>query len=127
MFTVTPSKAKATRKPTHKSTGLGYAFATLGLRANEARVDAIRKAAQASAVRLQELAQDSDERIDLLSDVAISTYRLLDPRQRTHRIERIQLCIVSERSRELVQDSRRSWLSHSDGFDQSVDDSLRSA
>jgi hypothetical protein len=63
----------------------------------------------------------------LLSDVAISTYRLLDPRQRTHRIERIQLCIVSERSRELVQDSRRSWLSHSDGFDQSVDDSLRSA
>lgn len=127
MFTVTPSKIKASRKAGRLFQGLGYAFATLGLRANEARVDAIRKAAQASAVRLQEVAQDSDERIVLLSEVAVSTYRLLDPRQRTHRAERIQLCIVSERSRELVQDSRRSWLSPSEEFDQVAEDSLRSA
>ncbi|MBX3422926.1 MAG: hypothetical protein KF752_15335 [Pirellulaceae bacterium] len=99
-----------TRRKRSLSNGLGSAYATLGLRVSEARVDAIRSAAQASAAKLQEVVADPNQRIELLSSVATSAYRLLDPRRRANRLERIQLCIVSERASELQQAARRPLI-----------------
>lgn len=90
-------------------TGLGHAYATLGLRAREARIDAIRSAAQ-KAAQVINAVSDLD-RDQMLAEVALSTYRLLDPRKRVRQIERIQLCIFSERALELQAQSRRSLLS----------------
>ena len=106
----TESQSLQTDQQPSLSTGLGFDFATLGLRAHEARVDTIRRASQATAAKLQEVVVDHDERLPLISDVVVSTYRLLDPRRRKRKIERIQLCIESERSRELQQSSRRPLL-----------------
>jgi len=103
-----PSTAKQTLPSRRRlSSGLGFAYATLGLRAGEARVDAIREAARVSANGIQELTQESEERLVTLADVATSAYRLLDPRKRIRRIERIQLSIISEQALELPQGSRR--------------------
>ena len=92
------------------SSGLGFAYATLGLRAGEARVDAIREAAAVSASTVQDFPSVLDDRVVTLADVATSAYRLLDPRKRVRRIERIQLSIISERAMELQQRSRRPLL-----------------
>lgn len=95
------------------SVGLGYAYATLGLRAGEARVDAIRQAARKSASEIQVITQGQSDQIESLADVAVSAYLLLDPRKRVRRIERIQLSIPSERALELPQNARRKLLSPS--------------
>lgn len=89
------------------SAGLGFAYATLGLRAGEARVDAIREAARISAQTIQEVTKEEEDRLVTLADVATSAYRLLDPRKRLKRIERIQLSIISERALELPQGARQ--------------------
>jgi hypothetical protein len=94
-------------KTSRLSTGLGHAYATLGLRAREARIDAIRQAALRSAQKVQEIADGDTERDELLAEVALCTYRLLDPRKRVRSIERIQLCILSERSLEMQAQSRK--------------------
>jgi hypothetical protein len=93
------------------STGLGHAYATLGLRAQEARIDAIRQAACSTAQKIQEFANDDGEREGLLAEIALCAYRLLDPRKRVRQIERVQLCILSERSLELQAQSRKPLLS----------------
>ena len=92
------------------SSGLGYAYATLGLRAGEARVDAIRRAATLSSGNLKQAVEAQINLIPMLADVATSTYRLLDPRKRVVKAERIQLCLISEGGMELQQKSRRSFL-----------------
>ncbi|MFO0939296.1 MAG: hypothetical protein U0930_00870 [Pirellulales bacterium] len=92
------------------STGLGHAYATLGLRAREARVDSIRTAAQKAAREVKQIAVTSMERESLLAEVATCAYRLLDPRKRVRQIERIQLCILSEHALELQAQSRRPLL-----------------
>lgn len=92
------------------STGLGHAYATLGLRAREARVDSIRTAAHKAAREVKQIAVTSMERESLLAEVALCAYRLLDPRKRVRQIERIQLCILSEHALELQAQSRRPLL-----------------
>jgi hypothetical protein len=94
-------------KTSRLSTGLGHAYATLGLRAREARIDAIRQATLRSAQKVQEIADGDTERDELLAEVALCAYRLLDPRKRVRSIERIQLCILSERSLEMQAQSRK--------------------
>ncbi len=97
-----------------KPSSLGYDFALLGLRASEARVDIIRQAARQTAARIQQVAcDDEDESDQLLSDLASSTYRLLDPRKRTKLRERIQLSIVDDADFDLQKGSRRPLLSAS--------------
>ncbi len=92
---------------------LGFDFALLGLKAREARVEVIREAAQNMAARIQQLPdQPAVERDILLSDLATSTYRLLDPRRRRKPLERIQLSIFSETDFELQQKSREPLLPH---------------
>jgi hypothetical protein len=108
MFTIAPQSQHLT--PSRLSTGLGHAYATLGLRAREARIDAIRQAAVATASKVQEFADNGNEREGLLAEVALCTYRLLDPRKRVRQIERIQLCILSERSLEMQAQSRKPLL-----------------
>lgn len=93
------------------STGLGHAYATLGLRAREARVDNIRSAAARTAADVRKFANhESEEREAMLAEVALCTYRLLDPRKRVRQIERIQLSILSESAMELQALSRRPLL-----------------
>jgi hypothetical protein len=92
------------------SRGLGYAYATLGLRAGEARVDAIRFAAHTSADQLKQAVDSQDNLVELLADVATSTYRLLDPRKRVRKMERIQLCLISEMALELQQSSKKPLI-----------------
>ncbi len=74
---------------------LGYDFALLGLPAREARVEVIRNAAESAAVKIQN-AVDEDQRVEMLAELAASTYRLLDPRRRKRILERIQLSNLSE-------------------------------
>ncbi len=84
-------------KPT-KSKGpvsLGYDFALLGLPARESRVEVIRNAAESAAEKIQN-AVDEDQRVEMLAELATSTYRLLDPRRRKRILERIQLSNLSE-------------------------------
>lgn len=86
---------------------LGYDFAMLGLRARESRVEVIREAASTTAYRIQRASLEaSADRETLLSDLATSTYRLLDPRKRGKLMERVQLSIFSESDFERQQLSR---------------------
>lgn len=73
---------------------LGYDFALLGLRAREARVQVIRKAATSTAARINRRASQS-EKVQMLTELASATYRLLDPRNRSKTSERIQLCLLT--------------------------------
>jgi hypothetical protein len=76
---------------------LGYDFAILGLKAHESRVEVIREAAATTASRIQRAFPETPaDRDSLLSDLATSTYRLLDPRRRGKTMERIQLSLLSE-------------------------------
>ena len=85
---------------------LGYDLALLGLSSREARVDAIRDAAQRRAKSIQGSAKLVDEqRQELLSELATSTYRVLDPRKRSKLMERVQLCLISDADYELQQQS----------------------
>lgn len=104
MLTAVPKSHRSTSS--RLSAGLGPAYATLGLRAREARIDSIRQAAQTAAKQVRELADSDSEQECLLSEIAVCTYRLLDPRKRARQIERIQLSILSERALDLQAQSR---------------------
>ncbi len=109
----TPSDSPASPTPHIIANPLGYDFALLGLSARESRVEVIREAARNTASRIQQLPdQAEDERDMLLSDLATSTYRLLDPRRRRKPLERIQLSIFSESDFDLQQKSRAPLLPH---------------
>lgn len=89
------------------SRSLGYDFALLGLKVSESRVDVIRRAASLTAARIQRVASgDECEAARMLSDLAASTYRLLDPRRRSKSRERIQLSIFDDIDFELQKGSR---------------------
>ena len=89
---------------------LGYDFALLGLRAHESRVSVIRKAAAETAHRISDEASGADEQDQMLSKLATSTYRLLDPRKRQKSSERAQLCIHSEEDLERQKLARKKLL-----------------
>lgn len=90
-----------------RSRSLGYDFALLGLKVSESRVDVIRRAASRTAARIQRVASDDESEVALmLSDLASSTYRLLDPRRRSKSRERIQLSIFDDVDFELQKGSR---------------------
>ncbi len=89
------------------SDSLGYDFALLGLKVSESRVNVIRRAASRTAARIQQVTNnDSIEADQMLSDLATSTYRLLDPRRRMKPHERIQLSIIDDFDFELQKGSR---------------------
>lgn len=67
----------------------------LGLRSSEARVEVIHQAAKCSADRIHSAVLRADHDV-MISRLATSIYRLLDPRRRTQATERIQLCVQSE-------------------------------
>jgi len=86
---------------------LGYDFALLGLKVSESRVDVIRRAASRTAARIQRVSSDDEcEAAQMLSDLASSTYRLLDPRRRSKSRERIQLSIFDDIDFEVQMGSR---------------------
>ncbi|MCC7334573.1 MAG: hypothetical protein IT422_05735 [Pirellulaceae bacterium] len=96
-----------TRQTSARSRSLGYDFALLGLKVSESRVDVIRRAASHTAARIQRVASDDEsEAAQMLSDLATSTYRLLDPRRRSKSRERIQLSIFDDIDFELQKGSR---------------------
>lgn len=70
-------------------------FAVLGLRFSEARTAVIRKAARQTSRKLRaneiEVDCDSDQATANIADVAIATYRILDPRRRRRFWERLNL------------------------------------
>lgn len=107
LSTVQPN-TKSIQEP--RSRALGYDFALLGLTAAEARVEVIRQAATETASRIQTAFPDASEQDGLLSDLATSTYRLLDPRKRRKRLERIQLSVFSEADLELQKDANDPLL-----------------
>ncbi len=108
--------------PRGQTKSLGYDFALLGLRVSESRVEIIRQAASQTAARIQAVADDDECQTDqMLTDLASSTYRLLDPRRRAKSRERIQLSIVSDCDFELQKGSRTPLVS----FDP-IDDSTTS-
>jgi hypothetical protein len=81
-----------------------YDFAVLGLSSREARVEAIRDAAQRRAKSIQGSSElVADQRRDLLGELATSTYRVLDPRRRSKMMERVQLCLLTDCDYELQQ------------------------
>ena len=109
MVTSIDSASHFNQPPVSRS--LGYDFALLGLNAREARVDVIREAARNTAIRIHEAASEDQGELDvMLSDLATSTYRLLDPRRRNKPLERIQLCLFGESDLELQQLSRTPLL-----------------
>lgn len=102
--------SQALQRPPHRrsipANPLGYDFALLGLRANESRVSVIRRAAAQTALRIHEAEVDAQEQAAMLSHVAVSTYRLLDPRRREESLERVRLCVLSEDDFDLQRHSR---------------------
>ena len=99
-----------TKQPTLIADSLGYDFAVLGLKAHESRINVIRKAAVETAHRIQNEADGDNEQGEMLSQLAASTYRLLDPRRRPSALERVQLCLHSEEDLELQKQSRRTLV-----------------
>ena len=85
---------------------LGYDFALLGLRGREARVDVIRIAAEQTASKIPETLDVSD-RVEMLTELVASTYRLLDPRRRERSLERVQLSLASENDPSLATVGRQ--------------------
>ena len=81
--------------PKSRAGSLGYDFALLGLKGREARVDVIRVAAERTASKIPDTLEGA-ERVEMLAELASSTYRLLDPRRRTRSMERVQLSMASE-------------------------------
>ncbi len=83
------------RTQSRAQSSLGHDFALLGLKGREARVDVIRNAASKIAARIPESLDDTT-RVEMLSELAASTYRLLDPRRRSRPLERVQLSMCTE-------------------------------
>lgn len=88
----------------------GFDYALLGLRANEARVSVIRRAALQVARRINGAANGPQEGSEMRMHLAVSTYRLLDPRRRNRLVERVQLSVFGEDDMEAQRRSRRSFL-----------------
>lgn len=100
-----------THRVSNSGNSLGYDFALLGLKVSESRVSVIRRAARRTAARIQQVAySDTVETDQMLSDLASSTYRLLDPRRRAKAHERIQLSIIDDLDFELQRGSRLPLL-----------------
>ena len=91
MVTLSPS----TPTTKSRSQSLGYDFALLGLKGREARVDVIRIAAERTASKIPETLEIS-ERVEMLTELAASTYRLLDPRRRVRPLERVLLSLGAD-------------------------------
>ncbi len=85
----------STPLPKSRVQSLGYDFALLGLKGREARVDVIRIAAARTASKIPDTLETT-ERVEMLTELAASTYRLLDPRRRQRPMERIQLGLGAE-------------------------------
>ncbi len=102
---VTLSNSTQLSKSTARAS-LGYDFALLGLKGREARVDVIRGAAARIASRIPNSDEEPD-RVEMLTELATSTYRLLDPRRRTRSMERIQLSLLTENEPSLATVGRR--------------------
>ena len=70
-------------------------FAVLGLRLSEARTAVIRKAVRQTVRKLRETEAetefDNEEVVANMADVAVATYRVLDPRRRQRFWERLNL------------------------------------
>jgi hypothetical protein len=70
-------------------------FAVLGLRFSEARTAVIRKAVRQTVRKLRETEteseMDNDDTTANMADVAVATYRVLDPRRRQRFWERLNL------------------------------------
>lgn len=81
--------------PKSRAQALGYDFALLGLKGREARVDVIRIAAERTASRIPDTLE-ATERVEMLTELAASTYRLLDPRRRHRPMERVLLSLGAE-------------------------------
>lgn len=92
--------------PKSQAHSLGYDFALLGLKGREARVDVIRFAAEQTASKIPETLEAS-ERVQMLTELAASTYRLLDPRRRRRPMERVLLGLGAETDPVLATVSRR--------------------
>ncbi|GIW99618.1 MAG: hypothetical protein KatS3mg111_2951 [Pirellulaceae bacterium] len=90
------SRDKARESRGGDMSALGYAFALLGLSAREASVGRIRRAARRIARRIHTGGFGGAERQALLAEVALSTYRILDPRRRRRYAERIELSLLDE-------------------------------
>jgi len=80
-------------------------FRFLGLKRGESRVTVIRQAAQemASLLTDAELEYDAEVLTKRRLEIALAAYRLLDPRRRTKRLERIHLSLPTERDELLDQ------------------------
>lgn len=74
-------------------------FRFLGLKRGESRVAVIRQAAQemASLLTESEPGYDSEVLTKRRFEIALAAYRLLDPRRRRKRLERIHLCFPLDR------------------------------
>ena len=101
-------------------TSLGYDFALLGLKGREARVDVIRGAAARIASRIPDSLEDAD-RVEMLSELAASTYRLLDPRRRKRPLERVQLSMLTENEPSLATVGRKPLVPVAKPISASVD------
>ena len=101
---------RSVKKPKLIADSLGYDFAVLGLKAHESRIHVIRKAAIETAHRIQDESDCENEQGEMLSQLAASTYRLLDPRRRPSTSDRVQLCLHSEEDLELQKQSRRTLI-----------------
>lgn len=107
MLVSSKSRLKNQRAAKLVRRSLGFDFAVLGLRANECRLSVIRTAAQRVADRISESVLSDSENEAMRSQLAVSTYRLLDPRLRSRTMERIQLSIFSEDDFERQRCARR--------------------
>lgn len=74
-------------------------FRFLGLKRGESRVNVIRQAAQEMASLLTESEPEYDSEVltKRRFEIALAAYRLLDPRRRRKRLERIHLCFPLDR------------------------------
>lgn len=85
-------------------------YRRLGIRRDECRQVIIRKAASRVSTPLASVTDDDprDQSVtSMLSAVATSTYRLLDPRRRSNAVQRALIGRVSEL--ELLESNRESW------------------
>ena len=104
------SKKYRSAASSSSSKSLAYDFALLGLREQESRTEIIRQAATQTANRLHDALDDHEDREEVLAELAVCTYRLLDPRRRRKPLERIQLSVFSEVDLDLQVASRQPLL-----------------
>lgn len=91
-------RLRAIQSKHHARENLAF-FRRLGLRMGEARAHVIRTAASTQARRLNQFASVSgDESVEVRRhEIALATYRLLDPRRRQRLVERVQLTYAIDR------------------------------